>query len=172
MPNQPKKATRQSYSKLQNAIVEEQRTYDYIDGLFKRVGEKALTYFGGGLAVLTLLYTARISPTEPFLFMPPELYGKIFYGAGVLLVVYGLWHLYQAILPRDWELPTEHDKKDTILSMTDRGYLEYILERYYICYFINIKSLSRRQRGVSKGFNPLVLGAIILLVIKIIGGNT
>lgn len=133
----------------------------------QNVNIKTLTLAGAGLAVLTYLYGSGD------FFIPDEVYGKIFYAIGATLLVGAVSVLLYAVKPSGkWELPTETKQSLQGLSETDkRKYLEYVKDRYIYCYTENGRYYHSKQRLMNLSFYPLVFGAIILVVIKIFGGQ-
>jgi hypothetical protein len=57
---------------LSIALEEQRRVYDWISDNYEQVRVKILTILGGGLAALTFLYASGQ------LFIPPQVYGRIF----------------------------------------------------------------------------------------------
>ena len=156
---------------LKTTLDEQRRVYDWVSENFRHAGYRALTYAGGGLAVLTYLYTGTSSPATDSLFIPEATYGKIFYFIGVILVAFGLYSMLRAALPKAYELPTEQERLSELDKFaSELEYLQYVNRRYTKCYASNIRACAERQKHLDTGFLPLVFGAIILVVIKVIGG--
>jgi len=154
---------------LRIAIDEQRREHDELTSAFERLRFKILTLLGGGLALLTFLYS-NPNPKNP-LFLPSELYGKIFYFAGLVLIVGALSALLHATRPSGvWEVAPEADKLKRLSEDDQAKYLAYVSKRYLVCYKNNCKEYSTKHKFLNMSFYPLVFGAIILIVIKLFGG--
>jgi hypothetical protein len=148
---------------LETAITEQRRVYDWLSTGYDQAKIKVLTFFGGGLGVLTFLYSSGDT------FIPHELYGKVFYFIGLGLMIFGLSTLVTAVQRRHWEFPTETRDLKALQYETKRDYLEYIRDRYVACYELNVKAYDDKHKLLDIAFYPLVFGAIILVVLKIFG---
>lgn len=151
---------------LRIAIEEQRREYDLLNDAKHRVAAKTLTLAGAGLALLTFLYSSGK------LFIPNEMYGKVFYAVGALLTLGAVSVLLYATKPAGrWELPPEVGHLENLNEKDERRYLEYVKDRYLACYQLNAKHYQTKQRLMNMSFYPLVFGAIILIVIRIFGGQ-
>lgn len=147
---------------LEIAIEEQRRVYDDLSQSYDHAKIKVLTFLGGGLALLTYLYS-----TSNDLFVPQELYGQIFYFAGLTLIIGALGNLLSALRTSPWEVPTESKELRKINGSDSRlDYLRYTRDRYLACWDNNIKVYESKQRTLNISFMPLILGAIILIVLK------
>jgi len=151
---------------LRITVEEQRREYDILSDSKHRVANKTLTLTGAGLALLTFLYA------DGEIFIPTEIYGQIFYTVGALLNIGALATLLFATKPSGtWELPPEIDTLESLDEKDERKYLEYIKNRYITCYKSNAKHYQTKQRLMNMSFYPLVFGAIILIIIKLFGGQ-
>lgn len=168
----PTNSTSSKRDILLTALEEQRRTYDWLNSGFRNAGTRALTYVAGGLATMTYLYTSDSSSMDltSRLFIPEATYGKIFYFIGVALVAFGLYSMVRAIMPKKYELPTEQKQLTKLQFRSEEKFLEYMIARYASCFESNVQSYAERSKHIDQGFFPLVFGAIILVVIKIIGG--
>lgn len=151
---------------LRITIEEQRREYDLLNEAKHQVATKTLTLAGAGLALLTFLYSSGD------LFVPNELYGKVFYIVGAFLTIGAVCVLLYATKPSGrWELPPETSRLENLDDKDERKYLEYVKDRYLTCYNLNAKHYQTKQRLMNTSFYPLVFGAIILVTIKIFGGQ-
>lgn len=147
---------------LMIAIQEQHRVYDWISVAYEQVRVKILTFLGGGLASLTFLYSGGD------LFIPKQVYGDIFYFAGLTMVLVALMVLVFSLKPLYWQFPT--DSKDLTKIKKYRSkleYLEYVKESYLECYTTNISAYNYKQKLFNISLYPLIFGVIILVVIKL-----
>lgn len=63
---------------LEIAIEEQRRVFDHLNAGYEQAKVKLLTFIGAGLALMTYLFSSGN------LFVPEELYGKIFYFTGLI----------------------------------------------------------------------------------------
>ena len=148
---------------LETMIEELRRMNDWVDHAYQRVKTKTLTFLGGGLAVLTFLYSNGET------FIPTETYGRIFYFCGLGAVLGAIIMLFAALLPRMWEFSIESKDIDTVEKYSGVEYLKYVKDRLFLTYRTNIETYDKNQRLLNRSFYPLVFGAIILVVLKIFG---
>jgi hypothetical protein len=148
---------------LKIAIEEQRRVCDWITHNYDNVRNKILALLGGGLAALTFLYAS-----DGGLFIPEEVYGKIFYFSGLFLTLMALSTLIAALRPMPWEFTIEDkelNKIDTVSSELE--YLQYTKEKHMEAYKLNIHTYEYKQRLFNFSLYPLVFGAMILTVIKL-----
>jgi hypothetical protein len=150
---------------LRIAIDEQRLVAQKLHEDYYQMKTRILTYLGGGLAVLTFLYS-RADGT----FIPDETYGKIFYFAGLGMMVMAISLLLYALTPAEWEVPTENVKLELLEGDNDLEYLAYVKLRYVACYKTNIRAYTTKQKLLNTSFFPLIFGAIILVVLNIFGG--
>ena len=151
------------------SIDEQRRVYDELNEYSNQVKVKILTLLGAGLALLTFLY-ANPSDKENPLFIPPTLYGKIFYVAGIVLTLGALSILLYATKPGgEHEVPTEVAVLKDLDTREEYEFLEYVNDRYIACYKVNVSHYQSKYKLLNIAFLPLVFGAIILIVLKIFG---
>ena len=149
---------------LRVAIEEQRRTYDWIDKSYDQLRLKILTVLGGGLAALTFLYSTGT------LFIPQEIYGRIFYFSGLGMLISALGILIFALKPLPWEFSIEDRDLLQLPANNIVEYLEYTKQRHMVCYQINIRAYNFKQRLFNLSLNPLIFGSIILVVIKLFRG--
>ena len=149
---------------LKTTIDELRRVYDWLCNAYGEVKVKILTFIGGDLAVLTFLYS------DGNTFIPKQTYGQVFYFIGLGLTILGLGYLFSAIRPKYWEFPTEHKDLEKMDFDSELEYLDYVKERYLYCYNIDIKVYEDKQKLLNTSFYLLIFGAIILTIIKVLGG--
>jgi hypothetical protein len=146
---------------LEIAIEEQRRADNWISHNYDNVRNKILTLLGGGLASLTFLYASGD------LFIPPEIYGKIFYFAALTLILFALSRLIVALQPMHWEFTIEDRDLNVIHTVQSKlEYLKYVKERYMLVYKMNISVYELKQRLFNLSLYPLIFGVMILVVIK------
>lgn len=151
---------------LEIAIEEQRRSDSWIAHNYDNVRNKILTLLGGGLAALTFLYSSGNSNGS--LFIPPEVYGKIFYFIALFLILFGISGLIMALRPRHWEFTTESRELASISTVQSKlKYLQYVKERYMIAYKNNIVAYENKQKLFNISLYPLVFGIMMLVIIKL-----
>ncbi len=144
-------------------IEELRRTMDWLSSAYDTVKTKTLTYIGAGLALLTFLYA------NGDIFFPSETYGRIFYIIGFALIVSALVMLFVSMLPRSWEFSIDSDDLDDMNFVDTNHYLQYVKNNYMNAYRRNRRTYQKNHRILALSFFPLIIGAIILIVLKIFG---
>ena|SRR5579862_8159721 len=156
---------------LRVAIEEQRRFHDELTEAYHGVSVKILTLAGGGLALLTFLYSNPADPKNP-LFIPQQLYGKIIYFAALLSTLAALGLLIHGIKPTgQWEVAPETEALESLDETDEHKYLLYVKNRYVACFKNNLKEYSFKHKYLKLSFYPLVFGAIILVVIKLFGAQ-
>ena len=150
------------------AIEEQRRVYDWISDNYKQVRTRAIVYVGAGLATLTFLYSHPNRNGKTFI--PPETDGRIFYFAGLALMLLALAMLLISLRTSFWEFPIEDKVLSKLNFRSKVEYLEYIKERYRDCYKVNVGHCEFRYKMLNFSFPMLILGGIILMVINLFGG--
>jgi|GEM_PF-1498339 len=148
---------------LEVTIDELRRTLDWLNTAYDTVKNKTLTFMGGGLALLVFLYTGGD------IFFPNEIYGQIFYAIGLALVIGALVMLFFSLLPRVWEFSIDSKDLDDMNFVDKNHYLQYVKGNYMTAYRCNLKTYQKNHRVLNLSFFPLIIGAIILVVLKIFG---
>jgi hypothetical protein len=146
---------------MEVAVEEQRRVYDQLASGYEQAKIKALTFLGGGLAAMTFLYSGRD------LFIPDEIYGKIFYYVGLGLVIFAISTLFMSLKRQYWEFPTEYKDLKKLEYPNKKSYLEYVKQRYLECYEINRKAYEYKHKMLDTAFYPLVIGVTILIVLKL-----
>jgi len=150
---------------LKVAVEELRRVYDWLCKSYGEQRTKTLAFIGASFTVLTFLYANGDT------FIPSQTYGKIFYFAGLGLILLAIGYLFKAIQPKHWEFPTEHrdfeDQRFYKEFKSEKDYLEYVKNRYLYAYNLNVKVYEDKQKLLNNAFYVLVLGAIILIVLNL-----
>ncbi len=142
------------------SIEELRRMYDEICDHYTGTKNRILTFLAGALGLLGFLYGGGD------LFIPEQIYGKVFYwiGLGSYIVATGL--LIVAVQPILWHMPTDFKEHKKTRYSTLLDFQEYVIDEY-------INSISQNQIGDEKkkklltiAFALLTLGAIVLVVLK------
>lgn len=146
-------------------IEEIRRTLDWLEKAYASVKNKTLTFMGGGLALLTFLYSGGN------LFFPHEFYGRVFYVTGLILVLGALVMLFFSMLPRRWEFTIDRKDIQDMNFQDYEHYLQYVVSNYLTAYEQNLTTYNKNHKVLNLSFYPLVFGAIILVVLKIFGAT-
>lgn len=147
---------------LKLTIEEQRRVYDCVDSNYQQIKTRTIVFLGAGFAVMTFLYSSGD------IFFPEQLYGRIFYFVALGLVITGFCLLFVALQTAQWEFPTEKTRLSKLADFRSRiAYLEYVKDRYLACYDRNIAICEKKHRLLSTSFYPLVIGATILVLLKI-----
>lgn len=151
-------------------IEEQRRFHDELTDSFKSLRGKITTYIGLILAFLAFLYAGALDdskPTQERLFIPEELYGKIFYAAGLFLLLYALGKLIYGARPNSvWTVAFQSNDCDAIEEMTESEYLIKQKNDYENARKDNILVHAKKHEAVKDSFYPLLLGAILLIVLR------
>jgi len=143
---------------LKLSIEELRRMHDEITNAYSNVKIKIITFIGGELALLNSLYS------NGELFLPKEVYGRIFYLLGLTSCVVALLVLCLSIQPVLWRMPTESKKHRKHKIYLD--FLKYVREEYVEALSINKSHLGKKQDRLDLASSLLMIGAVILLIIK------
>lgn len=149
---------------LKESIVELRRRYDFINDLYQNVRVKIITFMGAGFALLGYLYIDNSNGDN--LFIPADTYGKIFYFAGLAMVLLSLVILFISLKASSWELPTDADKlkKKDFVSLEE--FLIYVRNEYLKAIDLNLMIYEKKQSKLDFASHSLVIGGIVMLVIK------
>lgn len=147
------------------AIDELKRSCDTVNASSDALRVKNLTFIAATFALLTYLYAGGD------LFIPVEVYGRIFYFFGLANLIICLVIFLYSLRPTPWMLTTTIKKLKDIPEKTESEYLEYVKSEYIECYETNSSNYERKHRIFNFGFILLVVGAFVLLIIKTFPGN-
>jgi hypothetical protein len=100
------------------------------------------------------------------LFIPAELYGKIFYFIGLASILLAMMIFLIELRPYSWELTTEIKALEDIKQKDESEYLEYVKKEYINCFNANSKTYEMKHRSFNLGFILLTVGAFTLIIIK------
>lgn len=155
---------------LELAIEEQRRDYDQVDTMYESARSKNYSMIAVVLGLLAYLYTANGDGTlQERLFIPNEHYGIIFYAISVALIIYGMGKLVKALKSRPWSTAYDNDQDEDKMKNYEK-YLEYVRKRYLKCSETNSKSYREKQELLDDALWPLLIGAIMLVLLKVIGG--
>ncbi len=151
--------------------IEEQRLYhNELTSANIAVRNKTVTYIGATLALLAFLYAGALNTdktTLQRLFIPEELYGKIFYFFGLFLVLYALGKLIHGSRPNGvWTVAVESKDAKLVENMSEEDYLVKLKDDYENTRADNIQQYNSHHTAFKDAFYPLLLGAIILIVLR------
>lgn len=158
---------------LKVAVDEQRRFHDELTDSFKGLRTKILTFIGATLALLTFLYAgaskdngAALS-TQERLFIPHELYGLIFYFAGLACLLYALAKLVHGAKPdATWSVPLEQDDYIGLNEKDEVVFLTKLKDEYVKTTSSNLKVHSKKSAALKDSFYPLLIGAILLVVLR------
>lgn len=149
---------------IELAIDELRRIYDSLNHNYDQVKIKILTFLGGGFALLSFLYAGGD------LFIPNEPHGRIFYFAGLALILTAMVILFYALRPCTWYFPTEFKDLRKLDYKDKNSFLLYVKEEYLDSLIRNGESYELKQRLLNTATYQLIIGAIILVVLNQFGG--
>ncbi|HSW66684.1 MAG TPA: hypothetical protein VLI54_06115 [Bacillota bacterium] len=158
---------------LRIAVEEQRRFHNELTSSFAATRAKILYFIGASLALLTFLYAGASNPdghkltVHERLFIPHDLYGLIFYFAGLTLVLYALAKLIHGAKPDSlWSVPFEQEDFITLKDTDERIYLEKLKNEYVKTTASNLAVHDRKSCALKDAFYPLLLGAIVLVVLR------
>lgn len=147
----------------EKSIEELRRMHEEVCDIYKNIRTKTITFLGGGLALLSFLYGGGD------LFIPKEIYGRIFYSVGFVFYMSSLFLLFLAAQPVLWRLPTKIKKHKEMKFSTYLEFLVYIKNEYTDALNINFAHNEKKQKYLNSATVLLASGAILLLIIKSFG---
>lgn len=146
-------------------LLEELRIiYSRLDEALSTAKTRILTFLGAGLALLSYLYGSGS------LFIPEQRYGVVLYFIGLGLVIAGMGFLLRGLRTSFWSVPLETKLLKMHRYKTHLELLEELIDEYTECLTSNIVRYEAKVSSLNSGFFSLLCGAILLLVIKNIGG--
>lgn len=154
--------TKDEISTLQLSISELRRMHDEICQAYSGIRVKAITFLGGEFAFLSYLYSGGT------LFIPPQIYGIIFYFIGLFFCISALVLLFLVMQPVKWRIPTEtkvHKNYATNFS-SFLDALKYVQQEYIAGIHINIPHCEKKQVRLNLALIFILVGVSILVVIK------
>jgi hypothetical protein len=156
---------------LELAIEEQRKDGDLLRRLHESVKVKNITFLAASLGLAAYLYTSNLGGNiQQRLFIPKEPYGVIFYGLGLILLLFAVGVLMVALgKVRNWHTAYEDDQDSRLMNDYEE-YLSYMNQRYTTISTINGSCYEKQRYLVNLSFFPMVLGATILLLLKTFGG--
>jgi hypothetical protein len=157
------------------ALEEQRRFHSELTANFDIQKSRIVYYIGATLATLTFLYSGALDSTKSMrqkLFIPEELYGILFYFFGIGCVIYALFVLARGMRQDGrWEVFTEATERkvigDVSSSLTEREYLQEMVNGYEEYIGKNLKFHETKVRSTKSAFFPMLMGAIILIVLRL-----
>lgn len=165
LPQETSEERKTKESILEIAVEEQRRVYDKMFDNYQQVKSRTLVFLAAGFALMTFLYASGD------IFFPKQTYGQIFYLAALGLVIFGFCALFIALQAARWEYPTEKSRLQTLDFPSKVEYLEYIKDRYILCYTLNVTVCEKKHMLLRISFYPLIIGATILVLLKIFKEN-
>lgn len=157
--------------KTLKAYIEEQRRFhDELTRSYEMLRTKIVTQIGGTLALLAFLYAGALDTTKTTLerlFIPPELYGKIFYYLGLFFILYSLGKVIHGARPNGvWTVAYQSQDNKPVESMAHKDYLIKLKNDYDKARADNAVQYSKKYEAYKDAFYPLLAGAIIMIVLR------
>lgn len=151
-------------------IDEQRRFHDELTSSFNGLRSKIATYIGLILAFLAFLYAGALDENKTTLqrlFIPEELYGKVFYSLGLFMILYALGKLIHGARPNgQWSVAFQSSDYTEIENMTELDYLLKQKNDYEASRKENVTTHNKKHEAVRDSFYPLLLGAIVLIVLR------
>lgn len=147
------------------AVDELRHTYDILNKSIDKLQTKTLTFLAATLALLTFLYSGGD------LFIPAQVYGRIFYFLGLALVLTAVIMFLLGLKPVSYQVPTTIAKLKDIKERDEQEYLEYVKQEYISTFDHNKVIYESKHADLYRGFVLLTLGAFILIIIKTFPDN-
>lgn len=155
---------------LKTYIEEQRRYHAELTSSYLGKTTKIITYIGAILALLAFLYSGALDSTKPTferLFIPAELYGKIFYAFGLFLLLYALGKLIHAARPAgQWTVAVQSKDVKAVESMTEEAYLLKLKDDYENARRDNIALNDTKHYAIRDSYYPMLIGAIVLIVLR------
>lgn len=154
--------------------LEEQR-HDYGATLrfYEQARVKNISFLAAALALLTYLYGTvpdGHASLRQRLFIPIQPYGVIVYFIGLALFITAVVLLVYALRSRTWHTAYDNDQEECVTESYER-YLQYMHKRYLTISRLNGATYAKKQGLLEMSLLPLLVGGIVLLVLKIFGGQ-
>lgn len=159
---------------LKASLDEQRRFHDELTSAFRNERNKIVYFIGTILAILTFLYAGATDTTKTVaerLFIPDELYGLIFYFAGLFSLMYALVSLIRGARPdTQWNVPSDVIEESVLnkvdRTMTEQDFLQRLVDEYEQSTSMNLKVHTKKSEAIRTSFFPLLIGAIILIVLR------
>ena len=150
---------------LQTNLDELRRHFDSVTNGFDRLRSKALALLVAELAVVTFLFTSDGS----IQWFPNQLYGAVFLGIGIVLLVLAFILALWVVSPATWMHPPDTVMARDLKRWFDNDpikYLEYLNKEYIAAIHLAIKIVSRRATLFTWVIFSLSGGVFIVTMIK------
>lgn len=169
----PRTSLKDDYTESLELVLQEQRLdYDAVDKMYEGAKVKNLTFLGAIFATLVFLYDSADQnlPLHERLFIPAEYYGIAVYVLAILALFFALGVLLWALKPRPWQTAYEKEHSNFIKEHNYVQYLEHLTAKYESIILTNAQSYNHKQDLLNISLLPMIAGAIILLLLKTLGG--
>lgn len=151
-------------------VAGQQKFHDELTTAHIGVINRIVTYIGAVLAFLTFLYIGALDTTKSVaerLFIPDELYGKIFYVAGLFFILLALGRLIHGFRPNGtWSVGFRSSDINEIEEMDEEAYLIKLKNDNDEARKSNISQYEKAFGSLKAAFYPLLIGAIVLIVLR------
>lgn len=151
-------------------IHEQSRFHDELTSSSNGAKTKIATYIGTILALFAFLYAGALDPTKTVLqrlFIPDELYGKIFYAIGLFFLLFALGKLIHGARPNGfWSVGYQSSDLIDVESMSETDYLIKLKNNNDEARASNIDQYNKKFVALKDAFFPMLIGAIIMIVLR------
>ena len=155
---------------LKTYIEGQQRYHDELSASNNSVKSRIATYIGLILALLAFLYVGALDESKTVLerlFIPDELYGKIFYVAGLFFLLMALGRLINGSRPSgSWSVGHQSADVAEVENMKEEDYLIKLKNDNDDSRLYNLNQYNEQFDALKKSFYPMLLGAIIMIVLR------
>lgn len=131
---------------------------------------KIMTYIGVILGLLVFLYSSALDAKKDYLerlFIPDELYGRIFYSVGLFLLLFALGKLIHGARPNgEWHVGYKSSDSKRVEGMSEEEYLIKLKNDNDKARECNMNAYNKRWTTIKDSFYPMLIGAIIMVVLR------
>jgi hypothetical protein len=155
---------------LKHYVSEQHRFHDELTKANDAIKNKIVAYIGAIFAFLAFIYVGALDATKTVperLFIPDELYGKIFYAAGLFFILLALGKLIHGSRPSGyWSVGFQSSDLENIEIMEEEEYLVKLKNDNDDARKENLRQYDKSYAALKDAFYPMLLGAIILVVLR------
>lgn len=151
-------------------IRQQERFHDELTAEKNRIKTKNYTYIAAIFTFFAFIYSSALNDSKPVqdrLFIPDELYGIIFYAAGLFFLMYALGKLIHGARPYGvWYVGYESEDAEAVETMSEDDYMVKLKNDNETAHERNIAQYNKHYIAVKDSFYPMVIGAIVLVVLR------
>jgi len=153
---------------LETALQEARSKYQNLNTDYGNLGTKIFTLIATELVITTFLLTFRLNSNRP-IFSLEHLAVIIFFAVGLASILCALGVLFWATTSNRWASPGELKELKQLRFLTHIDFLEELKNDYLEAYQYCRGRYDKRRVAFDSSVIMFVMGAIILMVIKIGG---